>query len=194
MNTFTKAVFLMLAAGSASAHSVNGALRAQVDEAKSQVYPPSSCVPNERPQTQNGNANKTRFRFNFEKSDSVCADDEGVEYEWGEYDKADDSDDCADMCTNDTPTSLANVLRGFNFDCNDNTCQCLYDEGTLNNGNARSFKSSNYQTRSRKARGSVAKTVRKNDYYCFKLVGAELTEEGLEMFHKTHAYLNSLAA
>ncbi|KAL7523401.1 hypothetical protein ACHAXR_000772 [Thalassiosira sp. AJA248-18] len=189
MNNFTKAVFLMLAAGSASAHNVNGALRAQVDEAKSR-----NCVPNERPQAQNNKADKTRFRFNLEESDSVCADKNGVEYEWGEFENVDDSDECAKMCATKTQTSLANVLRGFNFNCYDFACQCLYDQGTLDRDNSRDFDNSNYTTRTQKARGSITKTVRDDGYYCFKMVSRELTEEGLEMFHKTHAYLNSLSA
>lgn len=192
MNTFTKSVFLMLAAGSVSAHTLNngGSLRAQVEEATAES-PPSECVPDERPQTKNKKADKTRFRFNFEKSDAVCADDSGLEYEWGKFKKASDSDECADMCTNDTTTKLANVLRGFNFDCDKEECYCLYDMFTLDSSNTKSFSDSNYRTRNAKGEGSISRTVKEKGNYCFKLVGAELTGEGLEMLHKTQDFLNS---
>ena len=45
------------------------------------------------------------------------------------------------------------------------------------------FDSSNYTNRSRKAEGSIKRTVKENDWVCFKLVGAELTGEGLGMLH-----------
>ena len=192
MNIFTKSFFLMLAAaGSASANKLNGALRAQVTEANN---PPADCVPDTRPQTQSKTAHKTRFRFNYEKSNAVCADAEGVTYEWGMFEDVGNSDDCAQMCTNSVPTSLANVLLGFNFDCADSTCECLYSEGTLTPSNSKEFDSSNYQTRSSKGRGSVTKTVEEKNVYCFKLVGTELTCESLEMFRKTHELVNSFAA
>ena len=54
------------------------------------------------------------------------------------------------------------------------------------------FDSSNYTNRSRQAEGSVERTVKENDWVCFKLVGAELTGEGLEMLHKTHKFLQSI--
>lgn len=195
MNTFTKAIFLMLATGSVSAQNIGtrGALRAQVAEANLNS-PPEKCVPDTRPQTKSKNADKTRFRFNYEKGDVVCADKNGVRYEVGEFDKVKDSDQCAEMCTNDTTTGLSNVIRGFNYNCNTRICQCLYDEGTIGANNASKFDSTNYETRNRKGIGPIKKFVRSTDDYCFKLVGAELTGEGLELFQKTHMYLQSFDA
>mmetsp|Transcript_19092 Transcript_19092/g.34410 ORF Transcript_19092/g.34410 Transcript_19092/m.34410 type:complete len:200 (+) Transcript_19092:136-735(+) len=199
MNTFTKAIFLTLATGSVSAQNIStgGALRAQVAEASSNS-PPQKCVPDTRPQTQSKTADKTRFRFNYEKSDVVCADKDGITYEVGEFDKVNDSDQCAEMCTNDTTTFLANVIRGFNYDCDARTCQCLYDEGTIvsnsNGNNAKKFDYTNYPDRTRKGIGSIKNFRRSRGSYCFKLVGAELTGEGLELFQKTHLYLQSFDA
>jgi len=195
MNTFTKAIFLTLATGSVSAQNIStgGALRAQVAEASSNS-PPKKCVPDTRPQTQSKTADKTRFRFNYEKSDVVCADKDGITYEVGEFDKVNDSDQCAEMCTNDTTTSLSNVIRGFNYDCDARICQCLYDQGTIDRNSAKKFDNSNYETRNRKGSGSIKNYVRSRGSYCFKLVGAELTGEGLELFQKTHLYLQSFDA
>ena len=190
MNTFPKAIFLALAATAAtsSAHTLGGSagLRAQIQAAET-----DECMPNERPQIQNKSTNKTRFRFNFEDSDAVCADASDIGYEYGGFDDVQDTDECADMCVNDTPTELANLLRGFNYDCSNMVCQCLYDEGTMDSDNAGGFDTSNYQTRSRKGQGSISRTVQDDGWYCFKVVGAELTEEGLEFFHNMHALLAS---
>ena len=54
------------------------------------------------------------------------------------------------------------------------------------------FDSSNYTTRVGKGRGSIKRTVKQNGWVCFKLAGAELTGEGLEMLHKTHKFLQSI--
>ena len=54
------------------------------------------------------------------------------------------------------------------------------------------FDSSNYTNRACKGNGSIKRTVKENDWVCFKLVGAELTGEGLEMLHNTHKFLQSI--
>ena len=192
MNTFAKTVFLTLAAAAAatsSAHTIGGssALRSQVKESQKE----DQCMPNDRPQVQSKTANKSRFRFNFEEIDAVCTDSSNIGYEYGGFDGVKDTDECAEWCVNETPTELQNVIRGFNYDCIDEVCQCLYDEGTLDQNNSGGFDTTNYQTRSRKGRGSITRYEDNNGWYCFKLVGAELTEEGLEFYHMMHSLLNS---
>ena len=98
MNTFTKSIFLMLAAGSASAHKVGpGALRAQIDDADAANVkdPPSGCVPNERPQTQSSTATKTRFRWTYQ-GEGECEDEDFLTFEWGVFDDINDSNECAE--------------------------------------------------------------------------------------------------
>jgi hypothetical protein len=178
MNTFPKAIFLALAATAAtsSAHTLGGSagLRAQIQAAET-----DECMPNERPQIQNKSANKTRFRFNFKDSDAVCADAINIGYEYGGFDDVQDTDKCADMCVNDTPTELANLLRGFNYDCGNMVCQCLYDEGTMDSDNAGGFDTSNYQTRSRKGQGSISRTVQDDAGIVSRWSGRNSRRKGL---------------
>ena len=188
MNTFMKIVFLALAAStSTSAYSLKGAKQLQgaassEEKLEAEASAQSDCVPDERPQIQSKSGHKSRFRFNLFESGAECIGPNGRVYEFGEFDRVDNSSECGGLCVNTADSSLSTELRGFNYDCNSRVCQCLYDEATLDDDTSRSFDHSNYLTRTRKGKDSIRNAVRKNDSYCFKLVGAELFEEGLEYF------------
>eukprot|EP00579_Thalassiosira_antarctica_P009759 CAMPEP_0201907842 /NCGR_PEP_ID=MMETSP0903-20130614/51_1 /ASSEMBLY_ACC=CAM_ASM_000552 /TAXON_ID=420261 /ORGANISM="Thalassiosira antarctica, Strain CCMP982" /LENGTH=193 /DNA_ID=CAMNT_0048442017 /DNA_START=114 /DNA_END=695 /DNA_ORIENTATION=+ len=188
MNTFMKIVFLALAAStSTSAYSLKGAKQLQgaassEETLEAAASTQSNCVPDERPQIQSKSGHKSRFRFNLFESGAECIGPNGRVYEFGEFERVDNSSDCGDLCVNEADSSLSTELRGFNYECNSRVCQCLYDESTLDDDTSRSFDHSNYLTRTRKGKDSIRNTSRKNGSYCFKLVGAELFEEGLEYF------------
>jgi len=55
----------------------------------------------------------------------------------------------------------------------------LYDQGSINSANSRSFRDSNYNNRSTKGRGSIKRLSgkRTTSFACYKRVGSELLEE-----------------
>ena len=127
MHVFTKAVSVLL--------SVSSALG-------------QSCVdPDERPRPVREETGQ-RFRFNLVEEDSLCADDSGEPYQYGQFRNIPSSSkiqyhyhyiliklsstshyfhrhigDCAEECVNGVSgNDLANELRGYNWDCVDETC------------------------------------------------------------------------
>ena len=87
----------------------------------------------------------------------------------------DNFSECAELCVNNVPESLAtdDAFRGYDYYCTSRRCSCLYDAGTLDNRNSGRFDRTN---RNERGRGSISGTTRKAACYCGKLVGAELLE------------------
>ena len=83
---------------------------------------------------------------------------------------------CAELCVNDVPDSLAfdGNFRGYDYDCDSMTCNCLYDAGTLDSRNGGRFDRTN---RNEPGQGSITGTSNMGGVYCGKLVGAELLED-----------------
>ena len=109
-------------------------------------------------------------RFRLVQRDAICVGSNGRGYEYGGFANVRDSDQCADMCINDAGWDLQPELRGFNFMCDTQECQCLYDEGTLNNRSAGAFDFSNHQNRDRKGSGAInTRVARQSDANCFSL-------------------------
>lgn len=128
------------------------------------------CVPDDRPRpVRNG----VRFRFNMNGEDQICTDKNSNLYEYGEFSGVVDSNECAEKCVNGVKSDLASALRGFDYGCSDAVCRCLYDNGTLDNRTGDSFNRTN---KNYVGKGSITSTTKKNSYYCFKLVGAEMDE------------------
>merc|ERR1712127_582652 len=119
-----------------------------------------------------------RFRFNLVERDSQCTDDRSRLYEWGRFNGCENFSECADLCVNNVPSSLAfdGSFRGYDFDCDRMTCSCLYDANTLDSRNGSRFDRTN---RNEPGRGSISGTTRKTGMYCGKLVGAELLEDAV---------------
>mmetsp|Transcript_28102 Transcript_28102/g.57739 ORF Transcript_28102/g.57739 Transcript_28102/m.57739 type:complete len:177 (+) Transcript_28102:83-613(+) len=138
--------------------------------------PNADCFP-ERPRpVRNGQRN----RFNLESLSAFCADANGVTYEWGSQNRINNADECAEFCVNGVPNdSLYDALRGFEYNCGSTACRCLYDQGSINSANSRSFRDSNYNNRSTKGRGSIKRLSgkRTTSFACYKRVGSELLEE-----------------
>ena len=105
-----------------------------------------------------------------------------MRYEWGEIEDVDTFSECAEACVNDAPEDLAmgSSFRGFDFDCDESTCYCLYDEGSISSSDARSFARSNRNDRSAKGEGSIEGSDSANGIYCGKLVGREMALDALE--------------
>ena len=150
-------------------------LRNFADEAES--LQATQCVPDDRPRPVRDGV---RFRFNLQNSDSLCVDSKSNLYEYGQYNGVADASDCAEACVNEVTSSMAAQLRGYDYGCNDRVCRCLYDAGTLDNRSS-SRNGFNRTNRNYVGTGSITGTTRKNTYVCFKLVGAELEEEALDL-------------
>lgn len=112
-----------------------------------------------------------RFRFNLMESDAKCADMDNNLYEWGQFDKVKEFSECAEACVKDVRTSLLDSFRGYDWNCREETCHCLYDKGTLDSRNSDGFDRTN---RNESGEGSVERTVRSYDDFCAKLSGAEV--------------------
>ena len=183
MNTYAKSIFLMLAASasSSSAHSLKGANQIQQQAAEYSANQ-DSCNPEDSIRIQSKMAHKSRMKFNLFQTDAECVDSDGISYERGSFDDVDDAEECADMCVNVAEGDLSVDLRGFTYNCDSMTCDCLYDEGTIDDKTGRSFDNSNYKNKSRKGKGSITRSTRQNDAFCYKLVGMELSEEGIDYF------------
>jgi hypothetical protein len=150
-------------------------LRNFADEAES--LQATQCVPDDRPRPVRDGV---RFRFNLEKSDSLCVDSKSNLYEYGQYNGVADASDCAEACVNEVTSSMAAEVRGYEYGCNDRVCRCLYDAGTLDD---RSSSRNGFNSINRKyvGTGSITGTTSEAAYVCFKLVGAELEEEALDL-------------
>lgn len=134
--------------------------------------PTDTCMDDERPRPIRDGQ---RFRFNLVDEDAQCVDIYGRTYQWGQFNNCQSFSECADLCVNNAPGSLAanGSFRGYDFDCEQSVCRCLYDSGTLNNKNSGRF---NRVNRNEPGRGSISGATRKKYSYCGKLVGAEFLE------------------
>lgn len=135
------------------------------------------CVDDDRPRPVRDGQ---RFRFNLvDSGDAQCVDDQDRGYEWGEFGSCTNFSECAERCVNDTLGDLAFAggFRGFDFDCSNRRCRCLYDAGTLDSRNSGRFDRSD---RNLPGEGSISGTARRSSYYCGKLVGADAVEEVAE--------------
>ena len=110
-------------------------------------------------------------RFNLVGANARCTDEDGQYYEYGQIDDIEDFGQCADACVEDVDPSLLDTFRGIDFDCGSNTCNCLYDQGTLDRRNSADFdRTSRYE----QGYGSITGANRgSRGMYCGKLVGAE---------------------
>jgi len=111
------------------------------------------------------------------KSNARCVDKNRNLYEYGQFDRVKEFSDCAEACVNDVRSKLLDNFRGYDWDCSNRKCRCLYDKGTLDSRNSGRFDRTN---RNESGRGSVEGTEKKSDYYCAKLAGAELFGDGMD--------------
>ncbi|KAL7460673.1 hypothetical protein ACHAXS_001116 [Conticribra weissflogii] len=178
MKTFMT-VALLLASASAQTLYDPKASSLVINQSEISIEDQEVCY-NDRPRpVRNGERN----RFNLQRLDAYCADSDGITYEYGDMNRINNADDCAEFCVNGvTSETLYRALRGFENDCGARTCRCLYDEGTITNDNSQDFRSGNWENRSRKGRGSIARlsNVRGTTYACYKRVGSEMVSDVLQ--------------
>ena len=111
-------------------------------------------------------------RFNLVGANARCTDEDGQYYEYGQIDDIEDFGQCADACVEDVDSDLLDTFRGIDFDCGSNTCNCLYDQGTLDRRNSADF---DRTSRYGQGYGSITGANRgSRGMYCGKLVGADV--------------------
>ena len=109
-NTTAQEIFEPVFDSSAAAAS---AMNEELAEVAAECYP-------ERPRpVRNGERN----RFNLERLNSVCVDDNRITYEWGQFNKIDGADACAEECINSVNNKLYTSTRGFEYDCKAQFCR-----------------------------------------------------------------------
>jgi len=126
-----------------------------------------SCPDDDEPSaTRDGDEYK--FKQKGDK-DERCTDDDDEEYSYGMYEDVEDSSKCAEKCVEDVKKGLLeDAFRGFDYDCKDEKCYCLYDEGSPN---ARDCKKSNFDEcdGDKDGDGKIKNTKGKDDFICMKL-------------------------
>mmetsp|Transcript_33045 Transcript_33045/g.60940 ORF Transcript_33045/g.60940 Transcript_33045/m.60940 type:complete len:301 (+) Transcript_33045:2-904(+) len=133
------------------------------------------CVDDESPRPVRSGYG--RFRFNLMGSNAQCVDKNEDLYEWGQFDKIEEFSDCADACVRDVRSELLDSFRGYDWDCRDEKCRCLYDKGTLDSRNGGRFDRTN---RNEYGKGKIEGTTKKTDYYCAKLAGTDFDVSGTD--------------
>ena len=150
------------------------------------------CVPDTRPRSVRGGE---RYRFNLlDEKDSngirgvhaQCGDVDRRTYQYGLVSgEINDSTQCSEACVTGTTDYLARELLGFEYDCDNGECKCLYSVGVLGNSESRaSGNGFDYIDTDADGDGSITTGVERRDsagVYCFKLVGAELLEDTIEI-------------
>eukprot|EP00571_Detonula_confervacea_P010486 CAMPEP_0172305220 /NCGR_PEP_ID=MMETSP1058-20130122/6552_1 /TAXON_ID=83371 /ORGANISM="Detonula confervacea, Strain CCMP 353" /LENGTH=228 /DNA_ID=CAMNT_0013016749 /DNA_START=93 /DNA_END=779 /DNA_ORIENTATION=- len=132
--------------------------------------PTSECVDDDSPRpVRNG----VRYRFKLQKSNAQCVDTRDNLYEYGQFDKIREFSDCADACVEDVHPHLLDFFRGYDWDCKNQKCRCLYDKGTLDSRNSARFDRTN---RVERGRGPIEGTTKKDSYYCARLSGTEFLD------------------
>jgi hypothetical protein len=129
------------------------------------------CIPDERPRPVREGY---RIRFNLEARHAICVDQNSKPFEYGQFQGIVDSNECSEYCVNEVTEELAIALLGFDYDCANLNCNCLYTDKTLNGSNVGQFDW--YDNNSLEGIGPISGTAPKDHYYCFKRVGSEEDE------------------
>jgi len=151
-----------------------------IDKPPTPSPPNPKCVgdssPNSITRSGSNNGNGSRFAFRLlNNGNEQCIDNRGRVYSWGMFDKIRSFEDCAVECVKESPIELINdgVFRGFDFDCKNSQCMCLFDAGEiekLSNNKRSVFRDTNRG-------GKGVKSVNRDhglyapDVYCGSLVG-----------------------
>jgi hypothetical protein len=137
------------------------------------VYESAYCNPDERPMIHSPKSlHRARFNFRLLQRNATCVDGSNLDYQFGVFERVQDSTECAEMCVNRADMRLQPHLVGLSFLCSDQECQCLYPAGALNEQNVGPFNRTNWGTSGRKGTGPInnyANTTRANAS-CFNLI------------------------
>lgn len=167
----TPKVFILLSAASAFAEAERSFASTEAFELVEQSL--DQCFPSYTPWV-NYKGNDyifSRMRFNSE-----CVDDRGRQYEWGAIEGVypGTEDVCGSVCVKGHSSFGCSTsqrpdpekLVGFNYDCDNATCYCLYERGTLNSKYDRCFNSMNTNDY---GRGNVYSTTTSRGTTCYSL-------------------------
>lgn len=89
-------------------------------------------------------------------------------YQYGQFDKVKKFSDCADRCVKDVSSRVLDAFRGYEWDCKNRECRCLYDDGTLN-GDKRARNMFDRTNRHEDGKGPIERTKKDKNVYCAKL-------------------------
>lgn len=134
------------------------------------------CFPSDIPwYTYKGND----YIFTRSKYSSICVDNDGEQYEWGKvegtYPPIDEPDGgCSATCVSGYGRGQArgctsmhpDKLVGYNYNCDENACYCLYERGTLSSADEPCFDS---MDTSYNGEGDVARTQVQQGSTCYSL-------------------------
>jgi len=134
----------------------------------------NSCNPSSVEQNRRGITYAfKRFRSSdqsdqSDQSDRVCTDSSDRKYDYGEeeLDGSDEADDCATKCVNKPDRETLEHLVGFDWNCDQSRCRCLYENNTLSDVDKAVFDDFDSDNN---GVGSVENTDNENDWRCYRL-------------------------
>lgn len=119
------------------------------------------------------------YIFSRMKYNSVCVDSHGKQYEWGKVEGTwppidEPNSGCSDACVSGYGRGKArgctsmkpDKLVGFNYNCDEAACYCLYEKGTWSDSDSPCFDS---MDTSNHGHGSVANTQVNKGSTCYSL-------------------------
>ena len=86
-----------------------------------------------------------------------------IQYEFGEINNVSKFSDCADECVDQD--RLREDLLGFEWDCDEDKCRCLYERRTLEDRNYGFDRTNTKGT----GTGSIKKSITSQNWFCAKL-------------------------
>lgn len=118
-----------------------------------------SCIDDKKPK-------KDGYEFEYVDK-GKCVDKHDKTYEYGQFDDVKDFSKCAKKCVGgDLSDRLVDELKGFDWNCDNQKCHCLFNEGTLKSKDEDTF---DRVVRDKDGKGKVEDTKDADDWYCAKL-------------------------
>jgi len=124
-------------------------------------------IDKKEPESKRGNK---KYRFDLYKENATCRDKKDKKYEYGQYHDVKKFSQCADACVEKGPSKLLDDLKGFEWECKDKQCRCLYEEGTLRSDK---YDFDSTVKSGRKGEGSIGKSSESDHWNCAKLSKSE---------------------
>merc|ERR1711983_249220 len=119
-----------------------------------------------------------KYKIELEEEDAKCTDKDDRTYQYGQFKDVETFSECAEKCVEDVKKEMLDSFRGIDFKCEDEKCNCLYDEDALDDASARARERYDEMSRDQDGDGKVKNTKKDSGTYCGKLTSVELSSGG----------------
>merc|ERR1711983_600326 len=110
-----------------------------------------------------------KYKIELEEEDAKCTDKDDRTYQYGQFKDVKTFSECAERCVEDVKKEMLDSFRGIDFKCEDEKCNCLYDEGALDDASARARERDDEMSRDQDGDGKVKNTKKDSGTYCGKV-------------------------